>query len=182
MSAVGRRNDSETAKVGFPWCRLTTACSRRPSQSSNLHAQICRLSGARLMLAVRRASMPSRIITREEIARMLSDWANGGVSAQDVFGWAGTLYPSDELECADWENDQNSVSNEVLAALDMLDVNLALPEDVPIYLEFLSTPVGHFEVGHRRFRGRLEAIDYESRARHLRDVLPYSRVLQHGKT
>ena len=35
-------------------CRLTTACSRRPSQSSNLHTQICRLSGARLMLAVRR--------------------------------------------------------------------------------------------------------------------------------
>ncbi len=34
--------------------RLTTACSRRPSQSSNLHTQICRLSGARLMLAVRR--------------------------------------------------------------------------------------------------------------------------------
>jgi hypothetical protein len=34
--------------------RLTTACSRRPRQSSNLHTQICRLSGARLMLAVRR--------------------------------------------------------------------------------------------------------------------------------
>ncbi len=33
---------------------LTTACSRRPSQSSNLRTQICRLSGARLMLAVRR--------------------------------------------------------------------------------------------------------------------------------
>ncbi len=34
--------------------RLTTACSRRPSQSSNLHTQICRLSGARLSLVVRR--------------------------------------------------------------------------------------------------------------------------------
>ena len=40
--------------------RLTTACSRRPSQSSNLHAQICRLSGARLMLAVRRQAPVSR--------------------------------------------------------------------------------------------------------------------------
>jgi hypothetical protein len=35
--------------------RLTTACSRRPSQSSNLHAQIGRLSGARLILAVVRS-------------------------------------------------------------------------------------------------------------------------------
>ena len=37
--------------------RLSTASSRRPSQSSNLHAQICRLSGSRLMLAVRQKSV-----------------------------------------------------------------------------------------------------------------------------
>ena len=35
-------------------CRLTNACSRPTSQSSNLHAQICRLSGGRLMRGVRR--------------------------------------------------------------------------------------------------------------------------------
>ena len=51
-------------------CRLTTACSRRPSQSSNLHAQICRLSGARLMLAVRRHVQMSRRIHDE------GDWAS----------------------------------------------------------------------------------------------------------
>ena len=44
---------------GHRTCRLTTACSRRPSQSSHLHTQICSLSGARLMLAVRRhTSLP----------------------------------------------------------------------------------------------------------------------------
>ena len=43
---------SATGRVPGP--RLTTACSRRPSQSSNLLTQICRLSGARVMLAVRR--------------------------------------------------------------------------------------------------------------------------------
>jgi hypothetical protein len=35
-------------------CRLTNACSRPTSQSANLHAQICRLSGGRLMRGVRR--------------------------------------------------------------------------------------------------------------------------------
>ncbi len=58
-------------------CRLTTACSRRPSQSSNLHTQICRLSGARLMLAVRRhrhaslsvrASWQSRVAFIDDVA------------------------------------------------------------------------------------------------------------------
>src|SRR5438034_9343316 len=35
-----------------PRRRLTNACSRPTSQSSNLHAQICRLSGGRLMRGV----------------------------------------------------------------------------------------------------------------------------------
>ncbi len=39
-------------------CRLTTACSRRPSQSPNLHAQIFRLSGARLMRHVETVEKP----------------------------------------------------------------------------------------------------------------------------
>jgi hypothetical protein len=46
--------------------RLTTACSRRPSQSSNLHPQICRLSGPRLMLAVRRMPNVGSIFRVEE--------------------------------------------------------------------------------------------------------------------
>jgi hypothetical protein len=69
------RAGGRAAHEGSPRCRLTTACSRRPSQSSNLHAQICRLSGARLMLAVRRhaemlspASKSSRRVGRAAFA------------------------------------------------------------------------------------------------------------------
>src|SRR5882724_5057423 len=46
--------------------RLTNACSRPTSQSSNLHAQICRLSGGRLMRAVRRMRS---VLTDEQEAR-----------------------------------------------------------------------------------------------------------------
>ena len=51
---VGRPEWPMSSPRGRRNCRLTTACSRRPGQSSNLPTQICRLSGARLILAVRR--------------------------------------------------------------------------------------------------------------------------------
>ena len=74
---------------------------------------------------------------------------------------------------------------EILAALDMLDMldmNLALPEDASIHLEFLSTPPGQFGSGHSEFQRRLDEIDYDSPRARLRHVLPYSRFLQSQKS
>jgi len=51
-------------------CRLTNACSRPTSQSSNLHAQICRLSGGRLMRGVRR-HWQHRAIDQKEYAHSI---------------------------------------------------------------------------------------------------------------
>lgn len=121
--------------------------------------------------------MPSRIIKRDELARILTEWQTGRMSSADVLSWADALYPSDNVDYEDWEGDK-SVTNEVLAALDMLDMNLALPEDAPIYLAFLSTPVGQFQRGHAEFQRRLSEIDYDSRKASLRDVFPYSPFLQ----
>ena len=121
--------------------------------------------------------MPSRIIKRDELARVLTDWQTGRMSSADVLSWADALYPSDDVDYEDWEGD-DSVTNEILAALDMLDMNLALPEDAPIYLEFLSTPVGQFQGGHAEFQRRLGEIDHDSRRESLRHVFPYSPFLQ----
>ncbi|MSU61916.1 MAG: hypothetical protein EXS31_05905 [Pedosphaera sp.] len=83
--------------------------------------------------------MTTRIIKREDLAQVVNDWGSGRMSSTEVLNWANALYPSDEVDYDDWEED-NSVTNEILAALDMLDMNLALPEDVAVYLEFLSHP------------------------------------------
>jgi hypothetical protein len=121
--------------------------------------------------------MPTRIIKREELAQVLNDWQSGRMSSAEVLSWADALYPSDDVDYEDWEED-NSVTNEILAALDMLDMNLALPEDVPIYLEFLSSPVGQFKTGHAKFQRQLDEIDYVSRRERLRHVFPYSSFLE----
>ena len=121
--------------------------------------------------------MHSRIIKRDELARVLTDWQSGRMSSAEVLSWADALYPSDDVDDEDWEGD-DSVTNEILAALDMLDMNLALPEDAPIYLDFLSTPFGQFARGHAEFQRRLDEIDYDSRRASLRHVFPYSPFLQ----
>ena len=121
--------------------------------------------------------MSTRIIKREDVVRALSDWNSGRKTTLEILRWADSLYPSDDVDYEDWEGD-DSVTNEVLSALDMLDMNLALPEDAPIYLQFLSTPVGKFAAGYAEFRRRLDAIDYESRRAQLRDTMPYAPFLQ----
>jgi hypothetical protein len=130
---------------------------------------------ARLRRSVKR--MSTRILKRDELAQKLKDWQAGRVSSEELLRWADGLYPSDDVDYEDWEGD-DSVTNEVLAALDMLDMNLALPEDAPIYLDFLSTPVGQFQVGYARYKQALERIDYSTRRTSLRSVPPYAPFLQ----
>ena len=120
-----------------------------------------------------RRTMPAQILKRADVARVLTEWSTGRMTSIEVLSWADSRYPSDDVDYEDWEGD-DSVTNEVLGALDMLDMNLALPEDAPIYLQFLSTPVGQYSSGSAEFQRRLAAIDYESRRAQLRDTMPYA--------
>jgi hypothetical protein len=121
--------------------------------------------------------MPTQIITRDDVARVLTDWSSGRKTSSEVLRWAVSTYLSDDVDYEDWEDD-NSVTNEVVGTLDMLDMNLALPEDAPIYLQFLATPVGQFSTGCAEFHRQLDAIDYGHRRAQLRDIMPYSPFCQ----
>jgi hypothetical protein len=125
--------------------------------------------------------MSSRIVTREEVAEKLRDWAGGRVSTEEIQSWASAAFLQDDVDFADWEEEDDSVTKEVVAALDMLDMNLVLPEDTPIYLEFLATPVGNFATGYANMRRRVEEIDYEERSIRLREVEPYAPFLRASK-
>ncbi len=124
-------------------CRLTTACSRRPSQSSNLHAQICRLSGARLMLAVRR-HMPTK-----SIDRLL--FAQGGL----CFFCQRTLSPAEasvEHLVATANGGRNDPDNTVACckALNALLGHMSLKEKLRVVLN----QKGEFRCPNgRRYRG-----------------------------
>jgi hypothetical protein len=121
--------------------------------------------------------MSTRILKRDELAQMLREWQAGQVSTEQLLRWANALDLSDEVDFEDWEGD-DSVTNEVLAALDMLDMNLALPEDAPVYLAFLATPSGQFQSGYAEYQRALSAVDLVSRRKKLRGVPLYERFLQ----
>jgi hypothetical protein len=66
----------------------------------------------------------------------------------------------------------------VLAAIDMLDINLTTKEDAEIYIEFLETPLGAYPNGHSRMKEKIRLIDFDGRKRSLRAVAPYSSFLK----
>ncbi len=121
--------------------------------------------------------MSTRTLKREELVQKLKDWQAGRISSVGLLEWADALYPSEDVDYEDWEGD-DSVTNEVLAALDMLDMHLALAEDAPIYLDFLSTPAGQFQAGYARYKHALDQIDYTSRRTSLRNVPLYAPFLR----
>ena len=75
--------------------------------------------------------------------KKLLEWQSGHISADEIHRWAEKRYHNDDFDYDDWEGEEeNSVTNEIIAHLDMLNLNLTTDADVGIFLEFLSTPEG----------------------------------------
>lgn len=106
-----------------------------------------------------------KILSREDLKEKLLQWQEGQITAQELNNWAGENYPNDDVDYEDWdEAEAHSVTNEVLAALDMMDMNLMTSEDVPAFLDFLETPPASFEEGYKKFQRYQEQIDIKKRA------------------
>ncbi len=113
------------------------------------------------------------IISRAVVAAVLRHWQAGEWSAEQVHTWAEDRFG--QVDVDDWEGaEEQSVANEVLAALDMLDMHLILPEDIPIYLHFLQTPAGQFAAGYQTVQDALEQIDYRARQQALQAIPLYA--------
>ena len=113
-------------------------------------------------------------ITQDNIKEMLGKWAQGLLTAEEMHEWAGQYYQNDAYEFVDWEGaDENSVTNEVLAHLDMLDMNLVTHEDIPQYLAFLASPAGGFDEGLSILERYLNSVDMDTRKKQLKGIVPY---------
>lgn len=75
-----------------------------------------------------------RAISVAEIEAKLKEWASGEIDAPALHAWAEARYA-----VHDWKPESDS-ANEVLARLDMLNVNLTLREDVPVLIAALRAP------------------------------------------
>ena len=74
----------------------------------------------------------STVITRNELRALLDEWHSGKRTSREVHDWAEARYAVHAWECED------DVTNEVLGALDVLDLNLLTRYDVPVLLAMLQ--------------------------------------------
>lgn len=117
-----------------------------------------------------------RRIGRREVIDQLGVWSSGGITPVDMHKWAADLLSSGELEFEDLEGRQGfSAAREALSELEMLDMNMIIESDIPIFVEFLSSPAGGFEKSYIQFVYALQQIDRKERCRRLRNVEPYAR-------
>jgi hypothetical protein len=120
-----------------------------------------------------------RELSRGEIAEVLRRWQAGLLTAEQVHEWAEERYFPGHLDFDD-EEDDRSVASEVMGYLDMLNMNLMVVEDVPIFLEFLETPAGRFAEGYGKFREALDRIDMRARQRELAHIPFYAPFCDAG--
>lgn len=79
----------------------------------------------------------SRGHSRGLLVAVLREWQAGRLSATGVHEWAKARYFPGHLEVDD-EEESGSAAVEVLARLDMLDIDLIAVDDIPHYLELHS--------------------------------------------
>lgn len=109
-------------------------------------------------------------ITRKELIEILNKWENGDLTEKEIFEWASNIRSADGYDVDDWEGDEeNSVANEIIAYLDMMDLNLVTKDDVGAMKEFLSTPIGSFINGYNKWESYNKNININQRKNQLID-------------
>lgn len=98
-------------------------------------------------------------ITRRDVSDRLLQWKNGDLTRDELYSWADEIYFPGAIDFDDWEGaEDNSVANEVLSRLAMLDIDSYSEKDIHVFLEFLNTPIGQFETGYKTFINQIEKV------------------------
>lgn len=122
----------------------------------------------------------SFVITREYMISILEAWKNDQISVIDVYDTITELYNLEDELYIDWEleggddnGNNNSITKEVLCALENLDMNFIIQDDIDHYVELLKTPKGKFIEGMQKLGKYKATIDYKKRERLLLGIYPY---------
>src|SRR6478672_6210615 len=103
------------------------------------------------------------VVTADIVESKLRQWQAGELSAAEVHDWAEKTYA-----VSSWEPESDAV-NEVLAELDMLDMNLVMPDDIPALVAALRAK--NYESLLSEYFSR---VDFETRKSQLSAVPLYA--------
>ena len=109
----------------------------------------------------------------ERLKNLLVEWRADARNAEEVHAAAEellALYGVRDLP----ESDPDSIADEVLVSLDMLNHQWIVPDDIPEVLEFLCTPAGRELEGWSRWRRYWDGVDLDQRKNRLQSVRGYA--------
>ncbi len=110
----------------------------------------------------------STVITRDELRALLEEWHSGKRKSGEVHDWAEARYAVDAWECED------DVTNEVLAALDVLDMNLLTRDDVPVLQAMLQLLPGQAARAAELLNAHFREVNLDDRKKSLGSEATYA--------
>ena len=108
------------------------------------------------------------VLTRNDLRTVLEKWQSGKMTPGEVHEWAEARYAVHGWECED------DVANEVLAALDVLDMNLLVRDDVPVLQAMLDLPPGQATRAAELLDAHFEQVSLDSRRKSLANEPTYA--------
>jgi hypothetical protein len=99
----------------------------------------------------------TNIVTRQELETLLRRWQVGELTPRQVFDWANDRFATDH-----WDP-EDQITNEVLAQLDTLDMNLTTAEDIPHFLRLLALPHDQIDLAVALQQTYSKSIDIRAR-------------------
>ena len=123
------------------------------------------------------------IITREYLISLLKAWQQDKITTAEFYNTIVTIHASD-TEYLDWENEgksvtsehipSESVTSEIIAYFEMLDLDFIIQEDIDPAIEFLNTPIGKIEEGMEKWQQYKPRTSFEEREKKFKGHYPYS--------
>ncbi len=103
----------------------------------------------------------SETVHKAEVQNVLALWQAGTLTGQQVYDWANDRFATERFEAED------EVTNEVLAELDTLDMNLTTTEDIPYLMQLLAIPIDRMDLVVSLQAKHAKSIDIKARQKAL---------------
>jgi hypothetical protein len=115
-------------------------------------------------------------VDREVLRELLERWRSGAVDEREVHETAEEMFETfpDGPPLVP-HADPRSIPIEVLSQLEILNVQLITPADIPALMKFLAAEPGQEEVAWQELTNYWKAIDFKRRLMELRDNPNYTK-------
>jgi|GEM_PF-5806026 len=116
------------------------------------------------------------VVTREYLISLLRAWQQDKINTAEFYETIEMIF-SNYTKLLDWENGgEDSVTRDVIAHLEMLDLDFIIQEDIESIIEFLNTPIGKIEEGAKKFEQYKPNTSHEERIKKFNGQYPYIKV------